>query len=357
MTKFILVAIALLLLTGCTTGKATAQDSVTFGVVLPLSGPSSFYGEFARPAAELAARDINANGGIDGRPLQLIFEDSAADQKQAVTAATKLITVDGVDALITFSNPPASVIAPIAEREGVPMMYASSANSYAENSTFVFKEYLDARDMCAALIEQAARDGHTRIGLFGMNAEFTTLCRVGAQRINHLDAIEYYTAGDKDLRTQLTKIRSKNVTALIVSTFVNDCPAMFEQMHEMQYSPQLYLSFQSFGCGNGPHSKTYAEQLQNAYGADIAVQEDAQYEQLRERLIALNATAHIKGSALMYDMVVEMAQAHQGCSDANCVVENLNGLKHQGMTGEVRFENHIAGRQVHLNIFRNGTWS
>ena len=81
--------------------NAWAADPVKFGVVMPFSGPAAAYGMEARQAAELAAEEINAAGGIlSGRKLELVLEDDKGTPQGAVGATQKQISMNKVDAVV-----------------------------------------------------------------------------------------------------------------------------------------------------------------------------------------------------------------------------------------------------------------
>ena len=76
------------------TTAATAAgtgEPIYLGVSGPLTGPNARYGEQWQKGFDLALDAINAAGGIDGRPLAYIFEDSQSDPKQSVLVAQKFV--------------------------------------------------------------------------------------------------------------------------------------------------------------------------------------------------------------------------------------------------------------------------
>lgn len=82
-------------------GSAGAQEAVRIGVVMPFSGPAAAYGTEARQAAELAAEEVNAGGGVlGGRQIELVFEDDKGTPQGAVGATMKQISANGVDAVL-----------------------------------------------------------------------------------------------------------------------------------------------------------------------------------------------------------------------------------------------------------------
>ena len=70
---------------------ATGAGPIKIGAVLPFSGGVELYGRQAKLGLELAAKDINAGGGILGRPVELLYEDDKTDPAAAVDATRKLI--------------------------------------------------------------------------------------------------------------------------------------------------------------------------------------------------------------------------------------------------------------------------
>lgn len=95
--------------------QTQADSPLRVGTILPLTGVLEVFGVSMRRAADLAAAEINAQGG---QPLTLIHEDSQTDAGSAVVAARKLIDTDGVEAIIGAAA--SSVSAPVAEGVTIP---------------------------------------------------------------------------------------------------------------------------------------------------------------------------------------------------------------------------------------------
>src|SRR5579871_459876 len=89
-------------------GSASADEpSVKVGAIEDLTGPTARYGVAIKNGFELAAEQINAKGGVlQGRKIEMLFEDAAGQKDQAITAGKKLIARDKVVALLgpTLSN-------------------------------------------------------------------------------------------------------------------------------------------------------------------------------------------------------------------------------------------------------------
>ncbi|GKT37072.1 Leu/Ile/Val-binding protein like protein, partial [Aduncisulcus paluster] len=76
---------------GCNQSK---DDVIKIGAILPLTGDAAAWGIPPKNAALLAVEQINADGGINGKKLELIVEDGGCDPKMGVSAINKLLSVD-----------------------------------------------------------------------------------------------------------------------------------------------------------------------------------------------------------------------------------------------------------------------
>ena len=70
--------------------SAQAAEPIKIGAVLPFSGGVELYGKQAKLGLDLAAKEINAAGGILGRPVEVVYEDDKTDPVAAVDATRKL---------------------------------------------------------------------------------------------------------------------------------------------------------------------------------------------------------------------------------------------------------------------------
>lgn len=104
-----------------------AADPIKIGAVLPFSGGVELYGEQGKLGLELAAKDINASGGILGRPVEVLYRDDHTRPEPAAEAMREVVERDGVLAVvgpITSSN--LNALAPEAERLKTPLLYATN---------------------------------------------------------------------------------------------------------------------------------------------------------------------------------------------------------------------------------------
>src|SRR3954451_4814268 len=96
----------------------TADDPVKVGVITDLTGPLSFMGIANANVADMVVQQINDEGGLLGRPLRLIVEDSATDDQAAEQAATKMVDEHDVDVVLggIYSSTRQAIKGPVVER-------------------------------------------------------------------------------------------------------------------------------------------------------------------------------------------------------------------------------------------------
>ena len=116
---------------GASEGRAqqTSGEPIPVGLIANLTGTDVASSLNMTRGVEMAVAEINAAGGIDGRPLELITEDSEYRPQEALNAATKLYEVDGVEAAIMFGGSSLMIpVAELAQQKGKVLINTSSSS-------------------------------------------------------------------------------------------------------------------------------------------------------------------------------------------------------------------------------------
>ncbi len=109
-------------------GQVMAAETIKFGVAGPHSGDLASYGIPSKKAAELVVADINANGGIDGRQIELLVEDDVCKPEVATNTATKLVSAGVKVVLGHICSGATKAALPIYNNAGVIVMSPSATN-------------------------------------------------------------------------------------------------------------------------------------------------------------------------------------------------------------------------------------
>lgn len=153
--------------------SAAAQDSkpLKIGLLLSLSGPAASFGLPERDAVEVLVRDLNAQGGVNGRKIELAIYDDTTNPTEAARGATKLIREDGVVAIIGASTGSGTLAAtPIAAREKVPMLAPNATISVTARESqqypYVFRTMSNDLVNTKRLFDAVIAGGAKKIAIF-----------------------------------------------------------------------------------------------------------------------------------------------------------------------------------------------
>ena len=127
---------------------ATAQNVIKVGVLMPISGPASYFGVMGKEGIELALELVNRGGGINGSRIQVQYEDSACSPLQATNTVKRVLEQFKPHIVVGEECSDASLaIAPILEQARVPMLNAGSATNQLTESgyKYVFRIFPNAQ--------------------------------------------------------------------------------------------------------------------------------------------------------------------------------------------------------------------
>jgi branched-chain amino acid transport system substrate-binding protein len=233
-------------------GSALAQTQpIRIGVVTPLSGTYAGIGQQVKWGLDLAARQINAAGGVAGRPLELIYEDEEANPAVAVQKAEKLFQVNKVDFLTgTVNSGSTLAVGQLAERNA---RLIATTVSFADSITGdkcspnVFRVNARAGMQSAALADWLSSTrpnanvfylgpdyemGRSTVAAFKTAAESK-----GAKSVGEVFA----PLDNKDYSPFFGQMRSARPAVIYTSVAGNDTVRLFSQMAEFGISRNVQV--------------------------------------------------------------------------------------------------------------------
>lgn len=203
-------------------GGALAAETVKVGTFLAVTGPASFLGDPELKTLEMYVEEVNADGGIDGRQVELVHYDTGGKAKEAVGFVKRLIQKDDVDVIVGGSTSGSTMaVIPEVERAGVPLIsLAGSIKIIDPVKKWVFKTPHTDRMAAAKIFEDMKARGITKVALITGDGGFDKSGRaqcldLAPQYGIEIVADESYSNNDSDMTTQLTKIRGTEAEALL----------------------------------------------------------------------------------------------------------------------------------------------
>jgi len=223
-----------------TGGPAAAQQTLKFGLAMPLTGSQSSYGKDQIKAAEWAVADINAKGGVNGKKLEVIVLDTQADPTVGINAVNRLINVDKVPVFVTAWSAVVKAVAPIANREKVlELSIGANAPEIAKLGDYVYTAFpLADVDVTALATYTHNTLKHNRVAVVYVNNDTgidaakvykAVFEKAGGQVV----AYETYDPKASDFTGMLLKVRTANPDFIHLHGLVAEMPIVISQMRQL----------------------------------------------------------------------------------------------------------------------------
>ncbi len=236
-------------------GGDDSDEPFRIGVMESATGPGETYGTVAIQAKEMAVEEINAVGGINGRMIELIVEDSKCSAQDAITAYNKLTDVDGVKIILGTSCSGAMLgAAPLAERDGVVMFSGLATNpDIAEAGDYIFRTSLNDAQLGVDTGNLLWADGVRKLATISESTDYAegvrrTTVEQFENRGGEVVGEERYASDATDFRTPLTKLLGAEPDAIHIaaqSEFTGG--TVVKQLRELGYEGPIYSEIVPIG--------------------------------------------------------------------------------------------------------------
>ena len=210
------------------------------GIILPMTGPTADYGADFNRGAVLAEEEINASGGIKGRPIKLILGDSKNQPKDGVAEFKRMVDIEKVPALISTMT---GVILPqfaISRETNTPMMAVGAITpEIRKGGPTVFSNYPLADDEEREIAEYAVKTlGHKTAAIIYENSSYgKTLSAIFIDEFKKLGgtivAEEVIEKGGRDFRSQITRIGATKPPVIITYAYYAEAGLILRQAAEL----------------------------------------------------------------------------------------------------------------------------
>ena len=227
---------AMVCVAGCKK-QAGESSEIVIGEYGSLSGANAVFGQGTHNGIMLAVDEVNASGGLLGKPVRLVTEDDEGSQDEAVSVVKKLIDRDNVVGVLGEVASTRSLAGGgVCEQEGVPMISPSSTNpDVTKGRKYVFRVCFtdDFQGSVGAKFAIKKNWKHVAV-LSSSNSDYSkklsqffkdTFTSMGGQIV----AEETYSDGDKEFKAQLTRMQSKNPDAVYLPGYYTEIDLILRQ--------------------------------------------------------------------------------------------------------------------------------
>lgn len=341
-------------------------DKVRIGVFMSLTGDTANFGISSTNGIKMAADEVNATGGINGKQIELLVQDDRSDASEAATIVTKFVTQDQVHAILgEVASSRSIAAAPIAQNAKIPMLTPSSTNpEVTKKGDYIFRSCFIDPVQGAAIAQFGAKTLKAKRGALMVDRknDYSTglekvinevFTRLGGQIV----VTQSYQAADQDFNAQITSIKGANPDVIFVPGYYGDVGLFAKQARDKGItvpivggdgwdSPSLYQ------IGGAALNGSYFSNHYSPDDADPLVQKFVNDYKSRYGSVpdALAATAY-DAARIMFD-AIKRANSLDGTAIRNALAATK---EFPGVTGKVTFnENRDAVKPIVMIKIEDG---
>ena len=223
-------------------GPALAAEPIKIGEYASLTGKEAGFGQTSHHGVVMAIEEINAAGGVLGRPFELAYEDNQTKAGESATAVKKLISRNKVVALIgEVSSGRSLEAAPIAQQAKIPMIAPAATNpKVTQTGNYIFRVcFIDPFQgtVMAKFAKEDLKAKKVAILSSVSNAYSLGLAKFFKETFTagggEITAEKNFSEGDKDFRAQLTAVKAAGVDAVFVPGYYTEAALIVRQARDL----------------------------------------------------------------------------------------------------------------------------
>jgi branched-chain amino acid transport system substrate-binding protein len=350
-------ALFLVLVLLAAVGPAPAQprgEPITVGLLAPLTGSAARWGTYAQNGAGLAADEVNAAGGVLGRPIQVVAADSQCQPAQGVSGLRRLITSDHVSFVIgDICSSVTLAIMPVVAESKVVLVNAGSSHpditykAGVGGNAWTFRNYPTDELRTQIVTEYVVKQGARRFSILNVDNDFgrgaAALSKKHVERLGGtLLSEDYFKAGESDFSSVLTKIKGLKPDVLLFYSLPDSVPPLTQQLKAQGIkvrlagvaeftTPDIIKRSQADVLEGAVEGMSWAPVLGGAANQTFV---DA-YRKKAGDAPQVHAFTHYESLKLLARAIAEA-----GSADPAKVRDALTKIQYDGLMGKVRFDDH-----------------
>ncbi|NJP39976.1 ABC transporter substrate-binding protein [Oscillospiraceae bacterium HV4-5-C5C] len=343
-------ALAVISLAACSKSSSSSSDEIVIGGLAPLTGSVSLYGKATTNGAQLAFKEINAAGGVNGKQIKYVVLDEKGDAQEAITAYNRLRDQEKMVALLgDVTSTPSLAVAQRAVQDKIPMLTPTSTDAQVTlTGDNIFRICFIDPDQGTTMAKYASEKLGAKTAAIISNASDTYSVGLTKAFTEEAEALgltitasETYGKDDKDFKSQLTKIQQTNPDVLY-------CPDYYEtDILILSQAKEVGLTVPILG-GDGWDGILNVAEEGNPQEADGVYftnhfSESDTSEKVQNFISAYKEEYDedpVSFSALGYDAAYMLAEAikNANSTDSAAITSALQSINYDGVTGSISFD-------------------
>lgn len=356
--------VALLGLAGCNGSNDSAgggeggSGSIKVGIMGPHTGDNSSYGLACLNGAQLYFKQLNEDGGVNGKQIEPVVYDEKGDATEAVNAYNRLVQEDGVTGIVgDVTTGPTIAVAQASVADNMPCVTpsATAADVVTYGSNY-FRACVTDPEQGRVMANFASEQGYKNVATLylsgsdyseGVNAAF---CEEAEALGITITSQQSYAEGDVDFKAQLTNIIATNPDAILVPNYYQDDGMIVNQARTQGYD-KVFLGVDGWsGIYGGSENYAEAANLHDCYYccAFSSSNESETATAFVEAYEAEYGEAPTNFCALGYDAAMVLANGLAAAEEAGlepgsedykqAVIDGIASGTVEGVTGSISYE-------------------
>jgi branched-chain amino acid transport system substrate-binding protein len=238
---------------------------VTIGAVVSTTGSNGKAGQYQSEAYTLWEEQVNARGGLLGRPVRLTILDDASDPTDGAKLYEKLIAEDKVDLVLgPYATSATMAASTIAERNKFPMLAAgaSAPDIWRRNYQWIFGVYATAESLFDGVVDLAVKQGYKTMAILYENTLLPIATATGAATYAKSKGLQVvfqdrYPTATSNVSSLLSRVKDLDPDVLVGGSYEPDSLLITRQAKSLDVNPRL-LAFSvgaaatEYGSALGP---------------------------------------------------------------------------------------------------------
>lgn len=350
--------------------NSTETETIKIGGAFILSGPAAALGPLQMNGSNMAIDEVNAQGGINGRRVELVVEDTAYDPKTSLSAYQAL-KLKGVRYIIADGSPVVSAIRELVVKDG-NIIFSSGATTpnYFDGSNLSCRIALTAKNFGPGFTQLLQKKGYKSVVVLlpdneyghGLADEFSNSFTSSGGKIL---ISEFYSMapGAGDYRTNITKLKAQQSTvdAMVVVQVTNTVEPMFKQIAELGWKKPIVTDYYTLIQNPSMKNLSLVEGVSFVdyqYSRDESPSDSPAVKKFKEDYTAKYGASPMLGIAATYEVVKIVLEGikHAGDSDPQKVADYISHLKnYDGVTGSLTFNDDCeVSRDMAFRVVEGG---
>lgn len=337
--------------------SSSSSDSIKVGVMGPYSGSVAQYGIACRDGALLYFKQVNADGGVNGKQVETDVQDEKGDATEAVTVYNKLVE-DGVSAIVgDVTSKPTIAVAQLSVEDNMPCVTPSATTadviSYGDN---YFRACITDPFQGKVMADFASEQGYKTVAtIYDNGDDYATgvadaFVEEATAKGLTVSSEQGYATGSTDFNAALTAIIATNPDAILSSNYYQDDGMIVTQARQLGYKGVFLGADGWAGIIGGEQDYASAEDLEGCFycSSFVSTNPDESVQQFITDFTDEYGEAPTNFDALGYDAAAvvvagltaaEEAGLEAGTDDyKQAVIDGIAACEVKGVTGTITYD-------------------